>query len=247
MRYVKLSNDRARYPFDGLLSGQFRGLRRLRLKRRGATHSLAIRSRGVAKRAFDTVAAGGLLVFFSPIFVLIGVSVIMADGRGMFYAHERVGKGGQRFNCLKFRSMRRNSEELLQECLENDPEARAMWETHRKLPNDPRVIPVIGTILRKSSLDELPQLINVLRGEMSVVGPRPVTEDELPYYGDDVVWYASVRPGITGQWQISGRSDTSYDERVRLDKDYARNWTLGRDIGILLKTPAVVLRGDGAY
>lgn len=201
----------------------------------------------LSKRTIDIVAAFLLLLFFLPFFGAVALVIMATDGGGIFFAHTRIGRDGRAFKCLKFRSMRSNASELLADILANDPDARRSWEVQRKLPNDPRILPGVGRLLRKSSLDELPQLINVLRGDMSLVGPRPVMRDELSYYGADARWYYSVRPGITGPWQISGRSDTSYVERVTMDVDYARNWTVGKDIVILLRTPPAVLFGGGAY
>lgn len=200
----------------------------------------------VAKRALDILGAGALLLFCLPVFLVIAALVRM-DGGPAFYAHERVGRGGRMFGCLKFRSMVVDSERRLAALLERDPQARAEWEATRKLKADPRVT-AIGRFLRATSLDELPQIINVLRGEMSLVGPRPVLSAELAvYYGPASQHYMSVRPGITGPWQIGGRNDTSYAERVALDVAYARNHSLLGDIRILLRTPMAVLARRGAY
>jgi undecaprenyl-phosphate galactose phosphotransferase len=147
---------------------------------------------------------------------------------------------------MKFRTMVPNAQELLRDLLDSDPKARAEWEATRKLKNDPRITK-LGAFLRKSSLDELPQLFNVLRGDMSLVGPRPVVMDELPYYGEAEQYYFEVRPGITGLWQISGRNDVDYERRVALDIWYVRNWTLWYDIVILFKTLTVVPARLGAY
>ena len=143
--------------------------------------------------------------------------------------------------------MARDGDAILARLLAEDPEARAEWEAARKLREDPRVIPGIGSFLRKTSLDELPQIFNVLRGEMSAVGPRPVTEEELAQYGADLPRYLSLRPGLTGPWQVGGRSDTSFAERVRLDVAYARSNSLRKDIGIILATPFAVFARRGAY
>jgi undecaprenyl-phosphate galactose phosphotransferase len=150
------------------------------------------------------------------------------------------------FPCFKFRTMQVDAEERLRELLANDPAARAEWEREFKLRNDPRITP-IGQFLRRTSLDELPQLFNVIRGEMSLVGPRPVIRAELCKYGDDVDYFLMVRPGMTGLWQVSGRNDVDYDTRVYLDTWYVKNWSLWYDIAILFKTIKVVLRRDGAY
>ncbi|TDH64094.1 sugar transferase [Dankookia rubra] len=198
------------------------------------------------KRGLDILGAGLLLLLTAPAFALIALQV-RADGGPVFYAHERVGRGGRRFGCLKFRSMVTDSQARLATLLDADPAARAEWEATRKLRDDPRITR-IGRLLRATSLDELPQLINVLRGEMSLVGPRPVVAAELAsHYGTAAEHYLSVRPGITGLWQISGRSETSYDTRVALDTQYATNPSIWTDLRILLRTPVVVLSRRGAY
>ena len=203
-------------------------------------------ARSAAKRTLDIAGAVGLLLFCLPVFIVIAVMVRL-DGGPVFFAHERVGRGGRLFGCLKFRSMVTNSDRRLAELLESDPAARAEWETTRKLRNDPRVT-WIGRFLRATSLDELPQLFNVLRGDMSLVGPRPVQTAELAaHYGAASAHYLSVRPGLTGPWQISGRSDTSYAQRVALDVAYVANPSLLTDLRILLRTPMAVLARRGAY
>lgn len=197
------------------------------------------------KRAFDIIASCIILILLSPLFLFLMFKV-SRDGGSPIYGHERVGRGGKKFKCLKFRSMVLNSKEVLAQLLENDPEAKAEWEKDFKLKNDPRITK-IGHFLRKTSLDELPQLWNVLKGEMSLVGPRPVIEEELLRYGDDVDYYLKVKPGMTGLWQVSGRSDTSYEMRVYFDAWYVKNWSMWNDIVILFKTVGVVLKNDGAY
>jgi exopolysaccharide production protein ExoY len=197
------------------------------------------------KRAMDVVGAATLLVLLAPVFLAL-TFLVRRDGGPAFYGHQRVGQNGRMFGCLKFRSMVIDSDARLKALLASDPVARIEWEASRKLRNDPRVT-AVGRFLRKTSLDELPQLINVLRGEMSLVGPRPVTATELAtYYGPAASLYASVRPGITGLWQVSGRSDCSYAQRVALDVDYAANQSVWSDVKILLRTPAVVLARKGA-
>lgn len=197
------------------------------------------------KRAFDIFASAILLILFSPLFAYIAKKVSQ-DGGSATYGHERVGLNGKKFKCLKFRSMVMNSQEVLQELLENDPQAREEWNKEFKLKNDPRVTK-IGAFLRKTSLDELPQLWNVFKGEMSLVGPRPVIDEELLRYGDDVHYYHMAKPGMSGLWQVSGRSDTDYDTRVYLDSWYVKNWSLWYDVVILFKTAKVVINRDGAY
>jgi exopolysaccharide production protein ExoY len=212
-----------------------------------ATAALRDAMRPALKRVVDLAGAAALLLACLPVFLLLAL-LVRLDGGPAFYAHERVGRGGRRFGCLKFRSMVVDADRRLAALLEADPTARAEWEVSRKLKNDPRVT-WIGRVLRASSLDELPQLLNVLRGEMSLVGPRPVQGAELEkHYGAAAAaHYLSVRPGITGPWQISGRSDTTYAARVLLDVQYAANPSLWTDIRILLRTPVAVLARRGAY
>jgi undecaprenyl-phosphate galactose phosphotransferase len=171
---------------------------------------------------------------------------IRQTGGPAIFSHRRIGRYGLAFGCLKFRTMVPDAEDALRRLLESDPRARAEWERDFKLREDPRITPV-GEFLRRTSLDELPQLWNVLKGEMSLVGPRPVIEEELERYGDQVGYYLETRPGITGLWQISGRNDTGYEDRVALDSWYVRNWSLWYDLVILVKTVGVVMRGRGAY
>jgi lipopolysaccharide/colanic/teichoic acid biosynthesis glycosyltransferase len=203
-------------------------------------------ARPMLKRGLDILGAGLALALLLPVFLVIAVAV-RADGGPAFYAHQRIGRGGRVFGCLKFRSMVTDSAERLAEALARDPALRLEWEATRKLRHDPRVT-WMGRILRATSLDELPQLINVLRGEMSLVGPRPVLASELAaYYGSATRHYLAVRPGITGLWQVSGRSETSYAQRVALDVAYVTRPSLLADIRILLRTPAAVLLRRGAY
>jgi len=197
------------------------------------------------KSAMDRVGAFCALLMLAPVFLVMAL-IVKRDGGPAFYGHTRVGQNGRKFKCWKFRSMITNSAEVLQRLLETDPEARAEWERDFKLKNDPRVTR-IGDFMRKTSLDELPQLWNVLMGEMSLVGPRPVTEKELLNYGDSVKDYYAARPGITGLWQVSGRNDVSYDERVALDSQYVQNWSLVSDIVIMFKTVGVMMFKRGAY
>jgi len=200
----------------------------------------------IAKRALDIVGAGLGLVVLAPFFLIVAM-MVRADGGPAFFAHQRVGRGGKLFGCLKFRSMVIDSQARLEDLLANDPSARAEWDATRKLKNDPRITR-IGRFLRSTSLDELPQLINVLRGEMSLVGPRPVQEAEIDrYYGASAAHDMAVRPGITGLWQVSGRSETSYESRVALDVAYVSRPSLLADIAILLRTPVAVLSRRGAH
>ncbi len=197
------------------------------------------------KRGFDMLGASLLLLALSPLFAVLAV-LIRRTGATAIYSHPRVGRNGRPFQCLKFRSMRPDADKVLKGLLENDPAARAEWDRDFKLRNDPRITPV-GHFLRKTSMDELPQLINVIKGEMSLVGPRPIVAAELERYGDYVNLYLQVLPGVTGLWQISGRNDTSYTERVSLDAWYVQNWSLWYDIAILFKTVDVVLNRRGVY
>jgi lipopolysaccharide/colanic/teichoic acid biosynthesis glycosyltransferase len=207
---------------------------------------LAAMLRPAVKRAMDILGAGALLLAALPVFLVIA-ALVKLDGGKVFYAHERVGRGGRLFGCLKFRSMVADSDRRLAALLATDPAARAEWDATRKLKNDPRVT-MIGRFLRASSLDELPQIINVLKGDMSLVGPRPVQASELAaFYGAAAQHYMAVRPGITGPWQVSGRSDTSYAQRVALDVAYVTHPSILADVKILLRTPAAVLARRGAY
>ena len=186
-----------------------------------------------------------LLMLLAPVLLLIVFLIWKCDGAPVLFGHYRVGLNGKLFRCMKFRSMRRDSERVLAELLRDDPQARAEWARDQKLSDDPRITPV-GQFLRRSSLDELPQLLNVIRGEMSLVGPRPITVAELTRYGN-VRWdYLSVRPGITGLWQVSGRNNTTYEERVSLDRRYVEQRSVLFDIAILAKTVRVVLLREGA-
>nr|HQV24117.1 undecaprenyl-phosphate galactose phosphotransferase WbaP [Agitococcus sp.] len=210
-----------------------------------AQNSLLRPSARLIKRAFDVFVSLTLLLLLSPLFAYLFYKVKQTEGDA-FFGHQRIGANGNPFPCYKFRTMVKNSAEVLDELLKNDAQAKAEWEAEFKLKNDPRITQ-IGHVLRRTSLDELPQLWNVLRGEMSLVGPRPVVQAELVKYGDDVDYYLHVKPGMTGLWQVSGRNDVDYETRVALDAWYVRNWSLWNDLVILLKTVKVVLARDGAY
>lgn len=186
-----------------------------------------------------------LWCLLSPLLLLVTFLIWRIDGAPILFGHYRVGKNGKLFKCWKFRSMRRDSDEVLAKLLKNDPAAREEWARDQKLTNDPRITP-IGHFLRKSSLDELPQLLNVIRGEMVLVGPRPVTVGELSRYGKARWHYVSVAPGMTGLWQISGRNNTTYAERVEFDRQYVENRSLVGDFSILIKTVRVVVFREGA-
>lgn len=198
-----------------------------------------------AKRAADIVLGAALVVFFAPLMALIALAVAI-DGGPIFYGHSRIGPDRQRFRCWKFRTMVVDADRVLAEVLARDAVMRAEWETSFKLRRDPRITRV-GRLLRAFSLDELPQLFNVMSGDMSLVGPRPIVEAEIDRYGALFTAYCACRPGITGLWQVRGRSDVSYQRRVELDAQYAQTWSLWLDLQILLNTVVVVVRRDGAY
>jgi exopolysaccharide production protein ExoY len=197
------------------------------------------------KRNLDVTLAVTFLLLFTPLFVALAILLVAVQGRPILIRHKRIGKHGNCFSCLKFRTMITNADEFLHTHLAADGNARKEWEETQKLRDDPRVTSV-GRIMRKLSIDELPQVINVIRGEMSLVGPRPIVPDEARFYGPDIHLYQSVRPGLTGSWQVSGRSNVSYSKRVEMDVDYVTNWSLGRDLVILAKTVPAVLRAHGS-
>ncbi|MEZ5691442.1 MAG: undecaprenyl-phosphate galactose phosphotransferase WbaP [Rickettsiales bacterium] len=197
------------------------------------------------KRAVDVFISGLALILLSPLMLVVSL-FIKLDGGNVFFGHNRIGREGKVFPCLKFRSMVINGDEILKKHLENSSQARAEWEATQKLKDDPRVTK-IGKFLRATSLDELPQLINVLRGDMSLVGPRPIVKNEIKHYDKAIAYYKKVRPGVTGLWQVSGRSDVSYGQRVQMDSWYVKNWSLWHDIVIMLKTFPAVIKRSGAY
>lgn len=207
--------------------------------------NLAKWSSRILKRIFDIVASLCIIIILSPALIYISRKV-KVDGGPAIYGHERIGKDGRPFKCLKFRSMVVNSKDVLEQLLATDINARKEWDATFKLKNDPRITK-IGGFLRRTSLDELPQLFNVLKGEMSLVGPRPIITAELERYNEEVDYYLLSKPGMTGLWQVSGRSDVDYETRVYLDAWYVKNWSMWNDIAILFKTIAVVLKKDGAY
>jgi exopolysaccharide production protein ExoY len=196
-------------------------------------------------RALDIVIASVALLFFLPVFLVIALAIKLTDPGPVFFGHRRIGLGGKSFRCWKFRSMVIDAEPRLAAILASDPVAAREWAEHQKLSDDPRVTR-LGNFLRRSSLDELPQLFNVLAGEMSIVGPRPIVETEAERYGQHFALYCLVRPGITGLWQISGRSDIHYFERVLLDVRYVSSRTTMRDIRIILLTVPSVLAARGS-
>lgn len=208
-------------------------------------NNLAKLSSRILKRTMDIVVGSLAIIIFSPVLLYLYFAV-KKDGGNAIYGHPRIGRNGKTFNCLKFRSLIVNSKEVLDELLRTDPQARAEWEKDFKLKNDPRITK-IGAFIRKTSLDELPQLFNVLKGEMSLVGPRPIVIDELERYEENVDYYLMAKPGMTGLWQVSGRNNVDYNTRIYFDSWYVKNWSLWNDIAILFKTVNVVLKRDGAY
>ena len=203
----------------------------------------------IVKNIFDKVFAFAVLVILSPIFAFIGYKIKKNSPNGnIFYGHKRLGKDGKYFYCYKFRTMVPDADKKLQELLDMDPVAKEEFEKDFKLKNDPRIIPGIGSFLRKTSLDELPQFYNVLMGEMSIVGPRPIVSGEVEKYHKYITKFISIKPGVTGLWQVSGRNDIDYEERVAMDMEYIDNRSFLLDIKIIFKTVLMMLRRDnGAY
>jgi len=197
------------------------------------------------KRLFDIAVAGSALLFVAPLILVFALAIRMQDGGKAFYSQRRFGLNGETFNCFKLRSMVPDAKEKLDYLLDNDPVARREWEESQKLTHDPRIT-ALGQFIRKTSIDELPQLYNVLRGDMSLVGPRPIVENEIQKYGDSFRQYCAVRPGITGLWQVSGRSDTSYTQRVETDVEYVRSRSFWGDVKIVLLTIPAVFKSEGA-
>ncbi len=198
------------------------------------------------KRMLDVSMAALALALLLPLMLLIAALIKFFSPGPVLYGHERVGRDGRPFKCLKFRTMVVDGDKVLRDHLASCEEARREWETTRKLKNDPRVTP-LGHILRKSSADELPQLINIVRGEMSIVGPRPVVRDELRYYGENAAFYLASRPGLTGLWQVSGRNLTSYEARVAYDRAYCESWSLWTDLVLIARTVPIVISRQGTY
>jgi exopolysaccharide production protein ExoY len=214
----------------------------LRFAAIASTHPIGLNS----KRVLDIILAVSGIVLLAPLLIICFIATVATSRGPALFRHRRVGFKGKYFDCLKFRTMVTDAPERLRQLLDSDPVAAAEWATNRKLRYDPRVT-AIGAILRKSSLDELPQLFNVLKGEMSIVGPRPVTDEELIRYSSAMNAYLSCRPGVTGLWQVSGRSTTTYDKRIACDTFYARNWSMSLDAKILIVTIPAVLISDCAY
>jgi exopolysaccharide production protein ExoY len=213
----------------------------LRFSSMGSTGPVGLNS----KRALDILLAISGILLLAPLLSICFAATILSSPGPALFRHRRVGFNGKHFDCLKFRTMVTDAPERLHQLLESDPIAAAEWTANRKLRHDPRVT-AIGAILRKSSLDELPQLLNVLKGDMSIVGPRPVTEEELTRYSSAISAYLACRPGITGLWQISGRSTTTYNKRVACDALYARKWSMALDARIIVATIPALLVTDSA-
>lgn len=213
----------------------------------GIRNNLAKKTNRRIKRIFDIVFSLLVMIIVVPVSLVVMLCILIeSPGAAPIFKHYRVGKGGKLFPCYKFRSMIPNAQEELQEYLKSNLEAQKEWNKYFKLKNDPRITKV-GKFIRKTSIDELPQFINVLKGEMSWVGPRPIIQDEIHYYNKYIKDYCSVLPGITGMWQVSGRSDTGYTDRVSLDIWYVRNWSIWIDIALICKTIKAVFCGKGAY
>jgi Undecaprenyl-phosphate galactose phosphotransferase WbaP len=200
------------------------------------------------KRLFDILFSLSVLILFAPVYLLLAFLIALSSSGPIFYVQERVGKNRKRFYCLKFRTMVENADDILLEIMENSPHLRQEFEDNFKLKQDPRITG-IGRFLRMTSLDEFPQFWNVLKGDMSVVGPRPLVEEELPRYGRHINKILTIRPGITGLWQVSGRNDIPYPRRVQIDLYYANDKNLWMDMWILFKTIGVVIfpKNNGAY
>ena len=242
--FVSIVPDIAGLPLYGVELNHFFGNDQLFLR---LQNNLGRRFNRIIKRCSDIILSIFGIIILLPLLLIIAVLVrISTRSKTVIFKHQRVGLNGEHFYCMKFRTMHENSQEILENLLANDEAVRQEWEKDFKLKNDPRITK-IGKFLRKSSLDELPQLFNVLKGEMSLVGPRPIIDAELLRYGEDAYYYKLVRPGITGLWQTSGRNDIDYVTRVRLDVYYVKNWSLWYDFVILLKTFFVVIAKGGAY
>ncbi|MCC2625921.1 MAG: UDP-phosphate galactose phosphotransferase [Burkholderiales bacterium] len=241
--FVSIVPDISGLPLYGVELEHFFGSDQLFLR---LQNNLSRRLNRIIKRFFDFSLSLLGIIILSPFLLSIAICIKISAGGAVFFKHKRIGVDGKYFYCIKFKTMHQNSSQILANLLANDSQAKAEWEKDFKLKNDPRVTR-IGAFLRKTSLDELPQLFNVIKGDMSLVGPRPIIEEEMLRYGDDAYYYKLVKPGITGLWQISGRNDLDYSSRVRLDVYYTKNWSLWYDFVILFKTVMVVAARSGAY
>jgi exopolysaccharide production protein ExoY len=213
-----------------------------RIRQRSARYPIG----GVPKRLLDIFVSSSALLAFAPLFFLVALLLKVSDRGAILYRQPRVGFRSSTFGCLKFRTMVMDGDAILARYLRDNPEAAKEWAETRKLKRDPRVT-AIGQVLRQTSLDELPQLWNILRGDMSIVGPRPVVVEEITMYGPSAGHYLLTRPGLTGAWQVSGRNDVSYERRVSLDRDYVENWSFWNDIKIIAKTVPVLITAKGTY
>lgn len=217
--------------------------------RRGFTPRLLSSLDGVfSKRLFDIVFSLAVLILFSPIYLILALLIALTSSGPIFYVHERIGKNHQPFNCIKFRTMVTNADEVLQQIMVTSPHLSQEYADNFKLKKDPRITP-IGRFLRVTSLDEFPQFWNVLKGDMSVVGPRPLVREELPKYGKYIDRILTSRPGITGLWQVSGRNNIPYPRRVQIDLYYVNYQNFWMDVWVIIKTIGVVVfpRNNGAY
>ncbi len=227
--FERLSKARRQVHSDGWVARSARGV-----------------SYSIIKYAIDVLLAGLGLLILGPLILIVVVLLMVVQGRPVFITQPRVGKNGVMFPCMKFRTMVPNADQVLDRHLAVNPDMHVEWRNLHKLRNDPRITPM-GAVLRRSSVDEIPQLVNVIRGEMSLVGPRPIVSSEIELYGIHFADYLKVRPGMTGLWQISGRSDTSYSERIQLDVRYVREQSILGDISIMIRTIPAVLCSRGSY
>ena len=187
-----------------------------------------------------------MIFILSPLFVFISLSLLLFSSSNIFFVHSRIGKDGKNFNLYKFRTMKHSREKILAEYFNNHPKEKIYWDENQKLKNDPRITR-IGYFLREFSLDELPQIFNVLKGDMSFIGPRPILDSEKKKYDRDFDYYKKVKPGMSGLWQVSGRNDTSYDDRIKFDVEYIQKQSFILDLKIFLKTFYVIFSRRGAY
>ena len=213
---------------------------------RSMADNVALAIPRVAKRTIDLALTSMVAAAAAPVMLVLAVAIKLTSRGPIFYCQKRIGQHGQHFFAWKMRTMVVDADKVLQNYLDKHPELQAEWERDHKLKNDPRVT-LVGRFLRKTSLDELPQIWNVFKGEMSLVGPRPIVDDEIEKYGDTFNRYKRVLPGITGLWQVSGRNNTTYQERVNYDEYYVQNWSLRFDMYILMRTVRTVLLREGAY
>jgi len=225
------------------LTNHSQGIEALRMPVARSGHNRRVEHR--AKRAFDIVVSLIALILLAPLIAVVAIAIRLQDGHRAIFYQVRFGQYGETFHCFKLRSMVPDAKQQLDHILATDPDARREWEATQKLTKDPRITP-LGDFIRKTSIDELPQLFNVLRGDMSLVGPRPIVENEVAKYGEHFDQYSKVRPGLTGMWQIRGRSNTTYPQRVAMDVEYANTRTFWGDVKILILTVPAVFFSRGA-